>query len=231
MYLIKSIQKGNLSFSGSIHHLLIASSLFSCLLLLIRVCYTHSLTYCFLPWNLFLAFIPYWITWWIIKNPSVISNKWKRRAALAAWLLFVPNSFYIITDLFHLIDINTAPKWFDLLMIFSFAWNGIICGIISLRRVELILELLHGTRYSFILVTGVMWLNALGIYIGRYLRFNSWDIISNPFSLSGEIVDMIIHPFDNFYAWGMTWGYATFITFLYLMIKKLSEFFGGTIRN
>jgi uncharacterized membrane protein len=147
-------------------------------------------------------------------------------AALAVWLLFIPNSFYIITDLFHLIHVRSAPKWFDLLLIFSFAWNGIVCGLISLRRVEQALSLLKGKSFSIVLVFAVMWLCAFGIYIGRFLRFNSWDIITDPFSLAGEIGDMIIHPYVYGYAWGMTLCYAAFMTLLYFTVTKLSEAFG-----
>ena len=145
--------------------------------------------------------------------------------ALGTWLLFIPNSFYIITDLFHLTHIESAPLWFDLLLIFSFAWNGILCGIISLRRVEIITTLFRRKRFSILIVFSVMWLNAFGIYVGRFLRFNSWDIISDPFSLISEILNMVFHPFENGYAWGMTLCYAVFITFLYFTIKKLSESF------
>jgi uncharacterized membrane protein len=161
------------------------------------------------------------------RNVSIIENKVKLVIALAAWLLFIPNSFYIITDLFHLTRIESAPMWFDLLLIFSFAWNGIILGIISLRRVELIITLLRGKEFSIVLIFIVMWLNAFGIYIGRFLRYNSWDIISAPFSLAAEILNMVIHPFQNGYAWGMTLCYAVFITFLYFTIKKLSESFSA----
>jgi uncharacterized membrane protein len=186
---------------------------------------TDSLTYLFLPWNLFLAFVPYWITWWMTRNISIIENKVKLLIALSTWLLFIPNSFYIITDLFHLSHFRSAPKWFDLLLIFSFAWNGILCGIISLRRVEMIISLIRGKGFSTLLVFGVMWLSAFGIYIGRFLRYNSWDVITDPFSLAGEIVDMIIHPFENSYAWGMTLCYSVFMTLVYFTIKKLSESF------
>ena len=213
--------------SPGIHEWLLLSSCFSCLLLLVRVIVTQSPGYLFLPWNLFLAFIPYWITGWMTRNVSVIENKIKLALCLAAWLLFIPNSFYIITDLFHLAHRNAAPKWFDLLLLFSFAWNGIICGIISLRRVEVIFSLYVTEKFSPLFVFVVMWLSAFGVYIGRFLRFNSWDIISDPFSLMGEILDMIIHPVEHGYAWGMTCTYAAFMTFLYVTIRKMSEYFVG----
>lgn len=222
---LRTTGSGNISVSGSVHEWLLLSSAFSCLLLLVRIIVSKSPAYLFLPWNLFLAFVPYWITWWMTKNVSIIENKLKRVTALTAWLLFIPNSFYIITDLFHLTEISSAPKWFDLLLIFSFAWNGILCGVISLRRVEIVVGAFSGKNSSLLFIFTVMWLNAFGVYIGRFLRFNSWDIVTDPFSLAGEIANMLFHPVENGYAWGMTLCYAAFMTFLYFTIKKLSETF------
>ncbi len=222
----KCFRPWQLAASSTVHEWLLLSSAFSGVLLLARMIVTGSIEYIFLPWNLFLAFIPYWITGGMMKNISFIENKVKLAAALVVWLLFIPNSFYIITDMFHLIHVRSAPKWFDLLLLFSFAWNGILYGIISLRRVELMLTLLKGKGFSVLVVFMVMWLCAFGIYIGRYLRFNSWDVITDPFSLAAEIIDMLIHPFENGYAWGMTLCYAGFMTLLYFTLRKLGEGFG-----
>lgn len=90
---------------------------------------------------------------------------------------------------------------------------------------ELIIGLDRGPIYSLGLIFAVMWLNALGIYIGRYLRFNSWDIVTDPFNLMIEIGDLIINPLDNWVAWGMTGTYALFMTLLYLSLKKMGESF------
>lgn len=225
MFNLRSFRAANLFVSSTIHEWLLLSSCFSCLLLAVRMIVTNSIEYIFLPWNLFLAFVPYCITWWMARHVSIVENKIKLLFALAAWLLFIPNSFYIITDLVHLIHIRSAPKWFDLLLIFSFAWNGILCGLVSIWRIEIITRALSGKNFSALLVFAVMWLSAFGIYIGRFLRYNSWDIITDPFSLAAEIADIIIHPFDNTYIWGMTMCYSVFMTFLYFTVKKLSESF------
>jgi uncharacterized membrane protein len=206
---------------------LFLSSAFSCLLLFARIIVTGTGTFLFLPWNLFLGFLPYLISNWITRDISVIKNKVKLFLVLLVWLLFIPNSFYIITDLFHLVHIDTAPRWFDLLLIFSFAWNGILFGVISMNRVEFIVSLHTRKRYSFFFIILVMWLCAFGIYIGRFLRFNSWDVITDPFSLAAEILDMLLHPFQNGYAWGMTILYSIFMSFLYISVKKLGESFAG----
>lgn len=215
----------NAFISNTIHEWLLLSSFFSCLLLLIRITVTDSFAFVFLAWNLFLAFIPYWITWWITKNPSITRNKFKTCFVIVLWLLFVPNSFYIVTDLFHLTHAGAAPKWFDVLMVFSFAWNGIICGIISIRRIEVMIAAITRKSFSAVIVFILMWLCAFGVYVGRFLRFNSWDIITNPFSLGNDILNMAIHPFANFYSWGMTFCYSVFMTLLYYSIKKLGESF------
>jgi len=204
---------------------LIISCGFSCLLLVGRVLITGYLTYIFLVWNLFLAFLPYAITEWLWTHNQVAKNKWKLMAAMIPWLLFIPNSFYILTDLFHLDTFHSAPKWFDLLLIFSFAWNGLLLGLTSVRKTELILEALSGRGFSLFIVFSVMWLNAFGIYIGRYLRFNSWDVITQPFSLFNEMFEILLHPVRNKMEWGMMVVYALFMTLLYITTKKLAENF------
>ena len=226
--LYRLLLKRTLSFELTMQQWLIISCGFSCLLLSTRIIVTGYTTYLFLVWNLFLAFVPYGISQWLWTHFSVTTNKIKQSAALLTWLLFIPNSFYILTDLFHLDKFDSAPKWFDLLLIFSFAWNGLLLGIISVRRTEMILETVTGRGFSLLIVFVVMWLNAFGIYIGRYLRFNSWDIVMQPFSLFQEMFEVIFHPLRNKMEWGMIAVYAIFMTVLYVTIKKLGENFPAT---
>lgn len=217
--------KGHTTFPVTIHQWLIASCGFGCALLCARVIVTGDLAYVFLLWNLFLAFVPYAVSYWLLNNSRLSENKWRLTLALAVWLLFVPNSFYILTDLFHLDKISSAPKWFDLLLLLSFAWNGLLFGIISLRNVEIILQAIRGKSFSLFIVFLFMWLNAFGIYIGRYLRYNSWDVVVQPFSLFSDMIEVLLHPFDKKMEWGMITCYAVFMTLLYVTIKKLSENF------
>jgi uncharacterized membrane protein len=218
-------QKENIPLPLTLHQWFLISCSFSVMLLCARVVATGYDTYVFLLWNLFLAFIPYAISYWLYSNIHVIENKLKLIAAVSAWLLFIPNSFYILTDLFHLDRIASAPKWFDLLLLLSFAWNGLLFGIVSLRKMETVLQVVSGKRFSLFIVFTVMWLNAFGIYIGRFLRYNSWDVITQPFSLFGEMLEIILHPFHNKMEWGMIFCYAVFMTLLYITIKKMAESF------
>ena len=209
----------------TLRHWVLLSCCFSGVMLCGRVVLTNQLTYLFLFWNLFLAFVPYAISEWLYANIDVVENKWKRGIILFAWLLFFPNSFYIITDLFHLDKFNSAPKWFDLLLLFSFAWNGVLLGILSVRKTELIISVMSGKKISLVFVFAVMWVSAFGIYIGRYMRFNSWDIVAQPFSLFAEMLYILIHPLRNRMEWGMISSWAMFMTLFYITIKKLAQHF------
>jgi uncharacterized membrane protein len=196
--------------------LLTASIAFSCALALFRMLHTHSTMFLFMIWNLFLAYIPYAISNWLTASPRRMQQPFFRYAIFAVWLLFLPNTFYILTDLYHLHDRRSSlsPEWFDLALIFSAAWNGLLLGVLSIRQM--------GKLY-YIPIAPIMALNALGIYIGRYLRYNSWDIITNPFQLSADILYMIIHPFRTQYAWVMIGCYTILLTFIYTLLKKLSK--------
>lgn len=212
--------------SFTLHQWFLVSCSFSFILLCARVAATGYVTYVFLVWNLFLAFIPYAISYWLCNNTHIIKSKLKLTAAVCAWLLFVPNSFYIVTDFFHLREIASAPKWFDLLLLLSFALNGLFFGIVSLQKMETIVYRASGRNFSLLIIFIVMSLNAYGIYIGRFLRYNSWDVVAQPFSLFTEMLEMILHPFHNKMEWGMIFCYAVFMTLLYITIKKMAGSFG-----
>jgi uncharacterized membrane protein len=222
---IRSIFKKQLTGSLSIHQWLFLSSAFNIFLLFCRMVMTGQITYAFLVWNLFLAWIPYLISRRLNKDTKVPRNKLRLTLLIFLWLLFMPNSFYIITDLFHLDNIATGHQWFDLTMVLSFAWTGILLGLISIRKMEMILSSAKGKIPASILVCVVMWLNAFGIYIGRYLRFNSWDVITNPFSLFDEIILILFNPYDHRWVWAMTICFSLFMIILYYTIKKLSDAF------
>jgi len=142
------------------------------------------------------------------------------------WLLFIPNSFYILTDLYHLADNhrNTrVPEWFDLALILSFAWNGLLLGVLSTRQIEKLLVPRMTILGRWLFLYPVMWLNALGVYTGRYLRYNSWDIITDPFDLLRDILGMIVHPFRHHYAWDMIFCYSVLLTLIYILIAKCGK--------
>ncbi len=206
-----------------IQRLLLTSVIFGFLLLLARTAYTGGLTFLFLVWNLFLAFIPYFLSHALTLRPAWIESKWKFATVFLVWLLFVPNSFYMLTDLFHLYDSDSVPRWYDLLLIFCFAWNALLMGILSVRHMEKIIQALWLYRFDWLFVYPVMLLNALGIYIGRYLRFNSWDIVSNPFQLMADMLGILVHPVQFKGAWAMVLCFSFFLSILYMTLRRITR--------
>lgn len=199
------------------------SCLFSVCMTAIRVIYTGELLFVWLNWNLFLAFVPYAISHFVTMHPAWTQDKKRFVFVFISWLLFIPNSFYIITDLFHLNSRMPVPLWFDLALIFSFTWNGLLLGVLSVRQMEKILETKFALQNEWLFIYPIMLLNAFGIYVGRYLRFNSWDVVSDPFQLFNDIIYLIVHPIRNRFDWSMIFCYAVFMTIIYITIKKLGR--------
>jgi uncharacterized membrane protein len=210
---------------SGVDQVLMLSCLFSLALVSARYIYTGERIFLFLPWNLFLAFLPYMVSRRLAANPAWMGSRVKFLFAFIVWLLFIPNSFYIITDLFHLGKSDEMPLWYDLSLIFSFAWNGLLTGILSVRQVERIIQKTFPRVSGVWFVIPVMGLNAFGIYIGRYLRFNSWDVLVNPFGLAGEILYLIIHPLRNMKDWAMIFCFTLLMVLIYESLKKVSRTF------
>src|SRR5882724_4790737 len=164
-----------------IDQIITLSMIFSGCMLIVRVIWTGHLTFLFLIWNMFLAYLPYLLTNWMQYQPVANWSKWKFWLIFLGWLLFIPNSYYIITALFHLGNYYILPLSFDLVFILSCAWNALLLGLLSGRQMEKILSPYLSRKPEIFFVYPIMWLNALGVYIGRFLRFNSWDILTNPF--------------------------------------------------
>ena len=202
---------------------LILSCLFSLLLLSARIIYTGEIMFAFLVWNLFLAYLPYKISSTLMRRPDWMGKDWKFFFLFIVWLLLVPNTFYIITDLFHLHKGEVIPVWFELALIISFAWNGILFGVSSIRQIGIIVQLKWNVKNEWLYIYPVMLLNALGIYIGRYLRFNSWDVITAPSDLASEVFYLLLHPVRNRFDWSMIICYSLLLSLFYITIKRLAE--------
>lgn len=203
--------------------LLILSCFFSLALTGFRVAHTKQWLFVWLGWNLFLALVPYLLTRTAIRRPQWIESNGRFLVLFVSWLLFLPNAFYIITDLFHLEERAGVPLWFDLALIFSYAWNGILLGVISVRQMETILRCKWPQLQEWQFVYPLMLLNALGIYIGRYLRYNSWDVLTNPLALAEDVLYLVVHPLRNRFDWSMIGCYTVFISLMYVAIKRLSR--------
>ncbi|MES2554780.1 MAG: DUF1361 domain-containing protein [Bacteroidota bacterium] len=203
--------------------LLFAMTIFCFGLCLFRISCTNSPMFLFLNWNLFLAFIPWALSNLMIINPALQQRKGMIFLLIGAWLLFFPNAPYIFTDLFHLHSVSSMPMWFDLVLILSFAWTGLLFGFLSLWDMEKILRPFIRKPHLNILISGFLFLSAFGIYLGRYLRWNSWDILSKPGALLGDVGDRFIHPFDHPRTWGVTFFMGLLLNLIYWSFKLIRK--------
>lgn len=206
--------------SPSINYIILLTSGFSLALLTARILHSGSVYYLFLAWNLFLAYIPFLISSFVVK---IKETRWYLLLPMGLlWLLFLPNAPYIITDFFHLEKKEGVPIWFDLILIQSFAWNGLLFWVLSIFHFKFLFGNKLNPNVLKTIELLLISLSALGVYIGRFGRWNSWDIFTNPLEIINQVFYMIIHPisFPGFY--GMTLSIALFLFLFYSIFEKLT---------
>ena len=174
-----------------------------------------------LVWNLFLAWIPFgcsvvvaalnWLyprRWWLILGFGAI------------WLAFFPNAPYIVTDFYHLEWRPPIPMWYDIGMISIFAFTGCFLGIASLKTMQYLVKAYCGRVVSWMFVLVAIGLCGLGIYLGRFGRYNSWDLVIQPKTVLKDIALMMLNPLDNLGFVGFTLMFTAILLVFYLMFTS-----------
>jgi len=215
----RTLSRVNRSARLSLYLTLAASAAVSWALLMFRVWYFDTVGLGFLVWNLILAAVPFIISQWLIMRRTRSAATFFTAAFL--WLLFFPNAPYIVTDLMHLQSTGPAPLWFDLVLLLSFAWNGLIVGYLSLLDMQRLIEWRFGALAGWLCAGSAILLGSFGIYLGRVLRWNSWDLFTRPTGLLRDVVERLAHPFDYPSTYGMTFAFAVFMLAGYLFLKSL----------
>ncbi len=197
--------------------------IFIALLIVARIIYSGSIRYIFLSWNLFLAWIPYIFSCFfrVYKN----REKWKQGFLFASWLLFFPNALYIVTDLIHLEESTNVPLWYDAVLLFASSFIGLIMAFISLQKVEYFLFEIFSRPLVRVIIPMILFIGSFGVYLGRFQRWNSWDIVHNPVGLAEDILARFISPVDNFKTWVITMILTALYSLLYFFIKILPNAF------
>jgi uncharacterized membrane protein len=211
---------------------LVLSSLLAGLLFAGRVYINRNSTFRFLVWNLFLAWLPYLCSlcivllhqryprrWWLLVIPS------------ALWLVFLPNAPYIITDLWHLQERRPVPPWYDIGMFAAFAWTGLFLAVASLNAMQNIVRGYLGRVVSWLFAFGAIALSGLGIYLGRFLDWNSWDLIFHPRAVLIDVATRLIHPIRNAQAYGVTIMFAAFFLVCYVTFVSVEHRQAEQVKN
>ena len=210
--------------------LLLAFALAACLGLLgLRFLFTGRFSHLFLIWNLFLGLVPLGISFVALSFERQNWKTWGRLLLVLIsipWLIFLPNSSYIFTDFIHLIQrglVNDNPNarglanmlvWFDVINRSLFAFVGHFMGLASLYVMHSLWKKEFGRWVSWILVGFSCWAAGYGVFIGRFVRWSSWHLLTHPEESWKDLVDNLVAP-D---AWLFSSGFAVFLAVSYFFV-------------
>lgn len=192
-------------------------------LVLARVAYSDSGRHLGLIWNLFLAWIPFMLAF------LAYTVTWRRATLFLVmpliaflWLIFFPNAPYMLTDLQDLArSASDAPLWYDVIIVGWSSWTGMLLGVISLYLMQDIIVRSFGRTAGWVFVFVISALSSFGIYIGRFVRLNSWDILQDPAETAQEVLGIIVDPSMRLAAFTLL--YTFFFLFIFLLLYSFSH--------
>jgi len=180
--------------------------------------------YLSLVWNLFLAWLPLVFAIAVCRKYRASPKLgWKLALPAGLWLLFFPNAPYIFTDLTHLNAWFHGHFWGDLTMILLVALTGFLLGFLSLYLMQAVVADRFGRLASWLFILAVAPLCGLGVYLGRFLRWNSWDIFVHPLGITYDITQLAVHPFAHAGPLRFQAAFGMFLFFGYLMLYALTH--------
>jgi len=197
---------------------LLVFSAFCIALILIRIYIVKNDTFLFLIKNLGLAWIPYFLSHFF-----TLKSKYFRFFVILLSLLYFPNTLYMVTDLFQLWPKNHISVWFELIHLFSFAMVSLFLGFGTLQNFEKNILLKTSKKYVAIYTFLIIYLGSFGVYLGRFVRLNSSDILLDPLHLFTEVSSAILHPLDDVNFYGTTLIFAVFIYILYYGVFNFAK--------
>jgi len=208
--------------TGRLAAALAVSAGLACGLLVIRALAAGNLDFWFLPWNLFLGYLPILFAWLFVRRARRTRlMEWQNLVLALLWLGFLPNSFYIITDLIHLRATGDISILYDAVMVMSFIWSGLLAGFLSMYMMHQLALKKLPRRDAHGLVAVVLLLCSFAIYLGRYLRWNTWDILINPFGLVFDVSERFINPSDHPQAFSTTLVFFVLLSSMYWSLYQI----------
>lgn len=205
---------------------LAASSLASVGLFFVGAWSNQSFEFAYLVWNLFLAWVPLLL---VLQLEQMLRTKlwssWATLLCTVLWLGFLPNSFYLITDYIHLQEVTPrVDLLYDVVMFSLFIFNGVLLGYISLYLVHWQLVQRVSARVAAMLVGLVLLISSFAIYIGRELRWNTWDILTNPASLLFDVSDRVLNPREHPQAFTTTVTFFILLASVYTIMWTIARY-------
>jgi uncharacterized membrane protein len=208
---------------------IILANLLSVFLVVNRVLFSDSYRYTFMLWNILLAIVPVLLAMWLVQR--IRKHGWLRRGQIiltAVWLAFLPNSFYLITDFIHLQPTYEADILYDIALLASFMVNGLILGCVSLLLVHRELAKRLNPGWAASLITLILLGSSFAIYLGRYTRWNTWDLLLQPAGLLFDVSDRFINPSAHPQTFGMTLLLFVFLAAFYFVLWEAINYAAQT---
>lgn len=204
---------------------MLCSSILCIAILALRIAHTHSFTYSFLGWNLFLAWLPLISAYGAYKLRQSLPRIFQilSTVSMGVWFIFLPNAPYLITDLAHLAPRSDMFFWFDVTMFVAFAVTGLLYGLVSLYWMQQLVFKKVGTLVSWGFAVAVLAFSSFGVYLGRFQRWNSWDVISNPMGLLTDIWQNVRHPLTHFQTYAFSGLFTLFLITAYFMLSTITH--------
>jgi uncharacterized membrane protein len=127
-----------------------------------------------------------------------------------------------VTDFWHLTPRPPVPLWFDIGLVACYAFTGCSIAVVSLHTMQGLVSTIFGRILGWIFVFTSLSLSSLGIYLGRFGRFNTWDLLINPKSILKTLALLILDPMDNLRLAGFTLLFTAILMVFYLTFTSLS---------
>ncbi len=185
----------------------------------------------YLNWNLFLAWIPMVLAYVLVRRLRTHAwSSWPCLALSLVWLLFLPNSFYMVSDFIHLADMPRSEVLYDSLTFTVYILNAMILGYTGLFLVQQELEKRVARWKAVLTSASLLFLCSFAIYLGRDLRWNSWDVLVNPAGILFDVSERILDPSGHPETFVVTGVFFVFLMGLYLTLSGLVKAIGEYAR-
>lgn len=185
-------------------------------------------------WNLFLAFIPLALSLFLFNNQKYPPNNTNRVWQNLTWglgvlvfILFLPNAAYTTTDIIHLVrnlrepDLSRSGLLFLLIPQYTFFFvAGFQCYVVSLTKLSEYLHQRHLIKHDIWFELAINLICAVGVYLGRFNRLNSWNIVTKPRIL----IDTVTDNLDSMHFLVFTLLFFGVTTIFYYICKRINVF-------
>ncbi|HMJ01085.1 MAG TPA: DUF1361 domain-containing protein [Gaiellaceae bacterium] len=191
-------------------------------MVVVRVAYTGNSQYVSMLWNLFLAWIPFALAVRVYDGYRRRAGGLWLWAGGLLWLVFFPNAPYIVTDLKYLRDWTGALTWYDAVLTSAAAGCGLLLGFISLYLMQSVVRRALGMVNAWLFALAALALSSFGVYLGRFQRWNSWDVFTRPGVLAGDLWSGLVDPLDHPRTIAVTVFFTFFLGATYLVFYSLA---------